>query len=276
MTDTIADITKTLNTSSFIMNRKLNHTYTIWCHNQNAATNTPHTITDANGHETPITTNRRINTDPWYNVTSFSTVNQFWASVKAFLDRPRMISNGMLFIMRDGISPDWSNDVNINGGRISWKLDKPEAAACWENICCLLISGEFDKMFGEYSIHGISISPKKASNIIKLWLGKTVSDSVMSSIELPEKCIFKDKLMIFRANADSSTFVSCASVQSNGSTNDTLSSSNNEVDSDAGNIAIGSTSRHRLVRGGGKKLISRSSKASSRSESPISTASIEQ
>lgn len=188
--------------SAYVVDKKLAHTYTMWCHNQNAAT--PNA--NISGADTAISNSSRakhVNTTAWYKVTSFSTINQYWACIKALLDRPRMVSNGMIFIMKDDIHPDWANTDNITGGRISWKLEKPEAASCWENLCCLFVSGEFESIFGQYETRGISISPKKASNIIKLWLGNVVSDEVVSGITLPDKCIFKDKLMIFRSNSES-------------------------------------------------------------------------
>lgn len=186
----------------FVMDRKLDHKYTVWCHNQNAARNTSSDGT----HNEP--TRKNINTSAWYYVSSFTTVNQYWACIKALINRPRMVSNGMIFIMRDDIHPDWANTDNISGGRISWKLEKSEAESCWENLCCLFVSGEFESTFGKYETRGISISPKKASNIIKLWLGKVMSDDDVNDVKLPDQCIFKDKLMIFRSNADSAALVS--------------------------------------------------------------------
>lgn len=218
MTDIAAPVAHQFLNTSYVMDKKLPYTYTIWCHNQNAARN-PSTNVDtessglvdtASGLDSAtvvMRNGRQINTSAWYRITSFSTVNHYWACVKALLDRPRMVSNGMLFIMRGDITPDWSDEANIAGGRISWKLNKPEASACWENLCCLLVSGAFEPAFGKYDIRGISISPKKDSNIIKLWLGKTISDTDLADTILPEQCIFREKLTIFRANADSAALL---------------------------------------------------------------------
>lgn len=162
--------------SSYVIHKLLGQTYTIWCHNQNSG--------------------------KWYNISSFKTMSQYWACMKAMLDRPRMVSNGMLFIMKGDVNPNWSNDDNIKGGRISWKLTKPEASECWENICSLFVSGEFDKIFGAYDCRGVSISPKKDSNIIKLWVNSLIPEDVMSSAVLPDYCIFKSSMMIFRSNED--------------------------------------------------------------------------
>ena len=161
----------------YLMDKYLGNNYTLWCHDLNAS--------------------------KWHNTATFNTVNQYWACIKALNDRPRMVSNGMIFIMRDNANPDWSDSTNINGGRISWKLDKSETCLYWENIATMLVSGDFDKLFGDYGIHGVSVSPKKNSNIIKLWLEKLVPSTVIENITLPDHCLFKDKLKIFRANIDS-------------------------------------------------------------------------
>lgn len=165
------------NVGDVITDNYLGHEYTLWCHDQNAS--------------------------KWHNAVTFNTVNQYWACIKSVLDRPRMVSNGMIFIMRDGINPDWSEGDNINGGRISWKLDKNETATCWENIATMLVAGDFDTLFGDYGVNGVSVSPKKNSNIIKLWLAKLVPDDIVKNTTLPPHCIFHDKLMIFRTNVAS-------------------------------------------------------------------------
>jgi hypothetical protein len=83
----------------------------------------------------------------------------------------QMIKNCMLFLMRDGIIPLWEDPANKNGGCFSFKIGNKHIADIWR-IVSQVIMGETisnDKKFLE-SVNGMTISPKRAFCILKLWM----------------------------------------------------------------------------------------------------------
>ena len=80
----------------------------------------------------------------------------------------RAIGDGMFFFMRDPIPPLWENSKNIRGGSYSFRVQRADSGDIFVNtsVACML-----DKAMKitENRIHGISISPKKGFNIIKIW-----------------------------------------------------------------------------------------------------------
>ena len=126
--------------------KPLSTRYTCWFHN-------------------PNDTNWEPNS--YHEILNFSTVEEFWTLHKAI--QPTMIEEGMFFIVKEGILPIWEDEHNINGGCISFKIEKRTAYAEWENLLIHYISGNMTD-----NINGVSISPKKNFNIIKLWFNEIV------------------------------------------------------------------------------------------------------
>lgn len=78
------------------------------------------------------------------------------------------IGDGMFFLMRDPIPPLWENSKNIRGGSYSFRAQRTEAGDTFvlSSIACMMDKVMKEK---ENKIHGLSISPKKGFNIIKIW-----------------------------------------------------------------------------------------------------------
>jgi len=76
--------------------------------------------------------------------------------------------NGMFFCMRDGIFPNWEDPDNRNGGCLSFKVSSVNILEEWNNLLLKCIT---DNILSDNNneINGISISPKKEFNIIKIW-----------------------------------------------------------------------------------------------------------
>lgn len=119
--------------------------YSLWYHNPN----------DKNWTE-----------DSYHQMITFNTSNEFW--ILNHLINNFMIENGMFFIMKENVVPIWENDDNINGGYLSWKIEKSKVHNNWiDLIGHLLLNNIID---GDNSIvNGCSISPKKNFNILKIW-----------------------------------------------------------------------------------------------------------
>jgi len=81
--------------------------------------------------------------------------------------------NGMFFLMKKGIFPNWEDPSNRLGGCLSFKISSTNVINEWRDIflkCVFeeLLENENDK------INGLSISPKKEFNIIKVWFSESI------------------------------------------------------------------------------------------------------
>ena len=77
----------------------------------------------------------------------------------------------MLFLMRKDINPIWEDPKNRNGGCFSYKISNKNVYNVWKDLSYIL-SGETisnDPKFAS-QVTGITISPKKAFCIIKIWM----------------------------------------------------------------------------------------------------------
>jgi len=107
-----------------------------------------------------------------------------------------IVTNSMLFLMRNGITPMWEDKKNRSGGCFSYKISNKQVYEIWKNLiylCCgetLCNKKEFSR-----HINGITISPKKNFCIIKIWLDTTDFQDptfIKQLVNLPiQGCIFK-------------------------------------------------------------------------------------
>ena len=82
-----------------------------------------------------------------------------------------MVTNCMLFLMREGINPTWEDPNNINGGCFSFKVNNSKVVNIWKKLN-YLITGETLSKKDSFmkNVNGITISPKKQFCIIKIWM----------------------------------------------------------------------------------------------------------
>lgn len=96
---------------------------------------------------------------------SMKTWRDFWNVVEALT--VEVFSDGMFFMMRDPSPPLWESHHNIRGGCYSFRCQKKDAPDIYLNhiIACMLgiVSSDDNR------VNGISISPKRGFNIIKIW-----------------------------------------------------------------------------------------------------------
>ena len=135
----------------------------------------------------------------YHEIFNFSTPEEFWTLNKAVINRSKMLLNGMFFIMRQGIKPMWEDPRNAKGGYVSWKVEKPDVPAAWENIAALFITRDLG-CFNKFIPTGISISPKKNNNIIKLWVATDITPYEFENIKMSENCNFKDDLKLYKSH----------------------------------------------------------------------------
>lgn len=81
--------------------------------------------------------------------------------------------NGMFFLMKNDVFPNWEDPSNRMGGCLSFKISSKNVISEWSelflkcNLECIL-KDENDK------INGLSISPKKEFNILKIWFSENI------------------------------------------------------------------------------------------------------
>lgn len=105
--------------------------------------------------------------------------------------KEKLINYEMFFLMKEGIFPTWEDPKNINGGCISIKIPLKDSYNMWEILLNNMI---LDKLNGK--VNGISITPKRNFNIIKIWIEDKLED--IKSYSFPEECNLKNKIILFR------------------------------------------------------------------------------
>jgi hypothetical protein len=110
--------------------------------------------------------------DTKWNLASFtkvgtvSTWRDFWSLMEGL--RQETIADGMFFMMHDPIPPLWENHQNIRGGSYSIRIQKRDASEIYVTYAIAAMMQNMTKDPSN-NINGISISPKKGFNILKLW-----------------------------------------------------------------------------------------------------------
>lgn len=141
--------------------------------------------------------NNNWDINSYISIATISTVEEWMQIYKQIKD---FWNSGMFFLMREHIQPIWEDENNYNGGCISIKIWKSEAA---ENFFELT-----SKMLGETllndvdnweSICGISISPKRNYCIIRIW----ISDNMFSNIDLYNYNIPNYSKVMYKPHIDS-------------------------------------------------------------------------
>ncbi len=106
----------------------------------------------------------------------------------------KMLTNYMLFMMREGINPVWEDEQNKQGGCFSYKVDNKYVKDIWSDLCCYILGNTISTEPVNNTITGISISPKKSFCIIKIWMSscKFQDASIMNIKQLKlNNCLFK-------------------------------------------------------------------------------------
>jgi len=105
----------------------------------------------------------------YINIVEFNTVEQVIAVINTIPHT--MIKNCMLFVMKKGINPTWEDPKNCKGGCFSFKIMNKQVCQVWNDLLKVVTGNTIsnDKTFVK-NINGITISPKKAFCIMKIWM----------------------------------------------------------------------------------------------------------
>lgn len=107
--------------------------------------------------------------DSYIRILTFDSANAIIMLLESIPDE--MITNCMLFIMRDGIKPMWEDPKNKKGGCFSYKINNKNVSAIWKSLSYSLVGESLtENTQVRPCINGITISPKKNFCIVKIWL----------------------------------------------------------------------------------------------------------
>lgn len=105
--------------------------------------------------------------------------------------------NGMFFVMKDDIFPNWEDPKNRFGGCLSFKISSDNMIDSWNYLLLNILNSSFLKENNDM-INGISIAPKKEFNIIKIWLKekkyKYSDDFLENKYFKLENSLYKDNI----------------------------------------------------------------------------------
>lgn len=116
--------------------------------------------------------------DTDWSIKSYKTIlttNYLEHYIKVIESLPdTIISNCMLFIMKEGVAPIWEDPKNKQGGCFSYKISNKNVVPIFRKFAYKLAGGTMFKKntYGKFpkdNINGITISPKKNFCIIKVW-----------------------------------------------------------------------------------------------------------
>lgn len=111
---------------------------------------------------------------------------EFWGVFKML--GIKHYDNGIVFIMRDDVFPDWSSPENIEGGFLSYKISSGGKKDIFLDIVKSWVERLISNSLSlDSSIipNGISISPKSGHCILKVWFSKQLKSTNIIPRDLP-------------------------------------------------------------------------------------------
>ena len=132
--------------------------------------------------------------DSYKNIFTFNNLND----IKIYNDNLDLLQlqNSMYFLMREDIFPTWEDSNNKNGCCASYKIPSNDIVNIWYKCIQNILCENLHKNKDNYDIiNGISISPKKEFNIIKIWFKRKLKD-VNIYLNIDDKYITKENCMI--------------------------------------------------------------------------------
>ena len=138
------------------MEYNLNDTWSVWYHSIN---------------------DTKWDNDSYTGIFSINNLYDYQAFTSVMNDK--ILHKCMVFLMRGNIFPTWEDPNNIKGCCISYKISNKTLVRDFNLILLKVINEGIMKNSDQFKlVNGISISPKREFNIIKIWFKEciTVSD----------------------------------------------------------------------------------------------------
>ena len=156
---------------------KLQSIWTLWYHDPN---------------------NNNWDFNSYHEVISINSIEEYLCVFKNINEYH--IQNGMFFLMRGYIRPIWEDEKNSCGGCRSYKVDKKDVYQVWKELGALIIGENIlPELHNDENwdiVNGISISPKKAFSIIKIWINNYKFEDIIPNVKEIE--LMENKEGLFR------------------------------------------------------------------------------
>lgn len=118
--------------------------------------------------------NKDYSLESYVRVADISTPQQFWTVVDSI--PKEAYESGMFFFMRRGFRPLWDSPENEAGGSWSKKVESTDVYSTFVDLMVNCVTNEILTKRQE-TLAGVTLSPKGAFSIIKIWNTTTaVSD----------------------------------------------------------------------------------------------------
>ena len=107
--------------------------------------------------------------------------------------------NSMFFLMRENILPIWEDENNIDGCSLTLKVPNNKVKEEWDKLSLYCITEDLNINIEDHKqINGISISPKKEFNILKIWFKTKINNlnNIKELIKLYEPYLIKENIKI--------------------------------------------------------------------------------
>lgn len=98
---------------------------------------------------------------------SMHTWRDFWSIIDAL--KPDVFNDNMFVIMHDPIPPLWESHQNVYGGCYSLRFPRKDAPEGFIQYMIAAMLGGINTKTPGNTINGLSISPKRGINIVKIW-----------------------------------------------------------------------------------------------------------
>eukprot|EP01098_Paradermamoeba_levis_P004529 TRINITY_DN1939_c0_g1_i1.p1 TRINITY_DN1939_c0_g1~~TRINITY_DN1939_c0_g1_i1.p1 ORF type:complete len:210 (-),score=44.93 TRINITY_DN1939_c0_g1_i1:209-838(-) len=100
----------------------------------------------------------------------FSTVQEFWRWFNNLPKVDKLQPRMSYHMMKQGVKPLWEHEANVNGGNLAFKIRKEDTNLVWLRLILSVVGEQFLSLLNEYDeICGITISIRKAENVIDIW-----------------------------------------------------------------------------------------------------------
>lgn len=156
-------------------NNKLHNSWTLWAH-------------------LPQNIDNNWSFDNYIKLMTVNTIEEAVSLIKEI--PPILVSNCMLFVMKEKIRPLWEDVENKNGGCFSYVVNNQNVYTVWKNVFYMTLGRTISSIpsFND-DICGITISPKKNFCIVKIWMTNCKHQEAMvvnkeSGLAF-EGCLFK-------------------------------------------------------------------------------------
>lgn len=108
-----------------------------------------------------------------------------------------LLKKSLIFVMKDNINPTWEDESNVNGGSFSFKIHNRDIERVWKHFLYRMLGNTlFENEEIMNNVNGLSVSPKKTTCILKVWMKncniKNISIfSKLKNILNINECMFK-------------------------------------------------------------------------------------